>query len=219
MNAHPRLRWLDLLRSAAILGMIVYHAAFDLQWYHGWAMDVTVGAWHIFQVCVASLFLGISGIAAGFWTRKNAFSKGWRRGITILIAALFVSLATAIADPTVWIRFGILHCIALAAFILPILRRLHPAIIAGLGVACIALGPLLYPPPFYTLDYVPPFPWLGPAFIGFAIGIPLSQRSWSAPKPSRTLDALTWPGRHSLGIYLVHQPILLVILWLALPHP
>ena len=211
-----RLRWLDLLRSAAILGMLVYHLAYDLRFFYDWDLDVLRGGWKAFQVAVASLFLVVVGLSAGFWTRADAFAKGWRRGWVILSAAMVMSLATAIHNEATWIRFGILHLIAATAFLFPFLRRLHPALIAVLGVACMILLPFDLMPRMSSVDYVPPVPWLGPALLGFAAGIPLSKRAWNAPKPSPLLDALAWPGRHSLAIYLLHQPVILAALWLLL---
>lgn len=211
-----RLRWLDLLRSAAIVGMLAYHFAYDLRFFYDWDVDVLRGGWKIFQVCVASLFLVVAGLSAGFWTRTDAVRKGWKRGWTILSAAMLVSLVTAIADPATWVRFGILHLIALTAFLFPLLRRLHPAPIALLGVACVALLPLDLMPRIASVDYVPPVPWLGPALLGFAAGIPIANRSWNAPKASPVLDALAWPGKHSLAIYLLHQPVILGILRVVL---
>jgi uncharacterized membrane protein len=195
--------------------MVIYHAAYDLQVFHGWDIDVMHGNWKVFQIAVASLFLIVSGISAGFWTRTNAFGKGWRRGWLILSTAMLVSLVTAIVDERTWVRFGILHLLALAAFVLPFLRRIPPFALGLLGLAVIALTPFDLMPAIVSVDYVPPIPWLGPVVLGFAIGIPLSKR----PRPSiRTrkrvlLDALAWPGRHSLAIYLLHQPILLALLY------
>lgn len=207
-----RLRWLDILRSSAILGMVLYHTAYDLQEYYGWPFDVMHGNWKLFQIAVASLFLAVSGVSAGFWTRTDAFGKGWRRGWFILSAAMLVSLVTAIADERTWVSFGILHLLALAAFILPFVRRLHPAAIALLGAACIALAPFDLMPRVVSVDYVPPIPWLGPVLLGFAVGIPLSNRTPKPMRPSRVFDLLAWPGKRSLAIYLLHQPAILAAL-------
>lgn len=212
---HARLRWLDLLRSSAILGMVIYHAAYDLQVFHGWNIDVMHGNWKLFQIGVASLFLLVSGISAGFWTRTNAFGKGWKRGWFILSAAMLVSLVTAIVDERTWVSFGILHLLALAAFILPFLRRFPSTVIGLLGLVVIALAPMDLMPRVVSVDYVPPIPWLGPVLLGFAVGIPLSHRTSKQRAPSRFFDALAWPGKHSLTIYLLHQPVILAILWLT----
>lgn len=211
-----RWRWLDLLRTIAIVGMIVYHGAFDLQWYAGWMLDVTSGWWRVFQVCVAGLFLIVSGISAAVWTRSNdAVRKGWHRGWRILAAAMLVSAVTAIADPATWVRFGVLHLIALAAFVLPFLRALHPALLGMLSVLCVALTPLDLMPHMTSVDYMPPIPWMAWILAGFAIGKPLTLRPHRPPRPSAILDTLALPGRYALWVYLAHQPILLGILWLS----
>ena len=213
-----RLRWLDLLRSAAVFGMIAYHAAYDLQAFHGWDIDVTAGAWKAFQIAVASLFLVVSGLSAGFWTRSEPWFKAWERFCTLLGAAFVVSVATYVADPETWVRFGILHCIAVGSLALPAARKLHPTLVGLFGVVILAFGPLIPAPPFATVDWVPPVPWIGPMLLGFAVGIPLAARAWKPAAPSKPLDLLAWPGRHSLGIYLLHQPVLIALLWLALPR-
>ena len=201
--------------------MIVYHTAFDLQFFYDWNLDVTHGAWKIFQIAVASLFLIISGISAGFWTTKSdALQRGIRRGLWILSAAMLVSLVTVIADPETWVRFGILHLIALAAFVLPLLRHLHPILIGALGIVCIALTPLDLMPVIVSVDYAPPVPWLGAVLLGFAVGIPIAKRPRVDHTPMHRgrdgplLECLLWPGRHSLTIYLVHQPVILSVLWI-----
>jgi uncharacterized membrane protein len=60
-----------------------------------------------------------------------------------------------------------------------------------------------------TEDYVPLFPWLGVVLIGVAIGsaLPRMQR-WLASADRYAPRWLAWLGRHSLVIYLVHQPLL-----------
>lgn len=79
----------------------------------------------------------------------------------------------------------------------------------------------IHPYGFYALDYEPLFPWFGAVLIGTAAG------AWLYPKGERrfslgslkdeppVLKPVSWIGRHSLVIYLVHQPIILGILWLT----
>jgi uncharacterized membrane protein len=84
-----------------------------------------------------------------------------------------------------------------------------------------ALG--LSPSNFFSVDYFPLFPWLGVVLGGYGL-------SFFITNTLQRLDALhifrsphssvlSWPGRHSLLIYLLHQPILLGVLWLVLGSP
>ena len=70
-----------------------------------------------------------------------------------------------------------------------------------------------------TEDYAPLLPWIGVMFWGLASGQWLLQRQpqalarWGNARPAgwpgQARAALAWMGRHSLGYYLLHQPLLL----------
>lgn len=71
------------------------------------------------------------------------------------------------------------------------------------------------PPP--SNDYVPVFPWVGMTLLGLAVtkaAIGRSVDHWlhrhepDGPVATR----IAWMGRHSLAIYLIHQPVLLGLL-------
>ncbi|WNY28340.1 hypothetical protein MmiEs2_05250 [Methanimicrococcus stummii] len=73
----------------------------------------------------------------------------------------------------------------------------------------------IHPYGFYSLDYEPLFPWFGVILMGIAVG------AWLYPKGERRFDfsflkeeslflkPVTFLGKHSLVIYLIHQPIIL----------
>ena len=77
----------------------------------------------------------------------------------------------------------------------------------------------IHPYGFYALDYEPLFPWFGVVLIGIAVGFwiyPKGERKVSLGKSeAKGLRGISWIGRHSLEIYLVHQPIILAVLYLA----
>jgi uncharacterized membrane protein len=158
-------------------------------------------------------------------------------------AAAAITAATFFAFPDSFIFFGILHHIALASLLaLPFLRSPIPVVLgaAGLTLAAPALlaGPMFDAPPLAFLglgtttpatnDFVPVLPWFGLVLAGvWAARVLLPRLRTRAPgrwqaqgRPSRVL---AWAGRHSLLVYLVHQPVLLGLLYpVALafgPHP
>jgi uncharacterized membrane protein len=69
----------------------------------------------------------------------------------------------------------------------------------------------------YTVDYFPLLPWFGISLLGIVIGDILycgNERRFKIPDLSKykTVKIFQWAGQHSLGIYLIHQPIIAGIL-------
>lgn len=67
---------------------------------------------------------------------------------------------------------------------------------------------------FFSTDYFPLFPWLFLFQCGYfwhGIG---EKRKWLDYLHKGENRVLQWLGRHSLGIYLIHQPVVYGILWL-----
>ena len=89
-----------------------------------------------------------------------------------------------------------------------------------------AISPLLQLPlglhtvSFWSVDYTPLLPWFGVVLIGLGIGSVLYPggiaRGCTLPEIPATWErVLTFPGRNSLLIYLVHQPVIILILHFA----
>lgn len=142
-------------------------------------------------------------------------------------AAIIVTLATEVAVPgrTPWM--GMLQSLALMSILALPFRRLG-ALNVPLGFAAILAGATVSTPYFdqvplqaiglmtyypATEDYVPILPWFGILLVGLFWGQVLS-RSDALPEQargqprSRAFRFLSWVGRHSLLIYLLHQPLL-----------
>lgn len=228
-----RLPELDLLRTIAILCMVVFHGGYDLAVFYDWDIPVFGPAWTLFARATASLFLLLVGISFAISaSHKETITHLWKRQHNrfwmLAGSAALVSIATYLADPGTFVRFGILHLIALSMLILPLIRFLKEwAIFLGAAIAIAGqwtiqtstLQPLsmimgFAPIGFMTVDYFPLLPWLGVILIGYGLRYLLYVRltGWRPVLFDRIPTTITWPGRHSLMIYLVHQPVLLAIL-------
>jgi uncharacterized membrane protein len=232
-----RIAALDLARAAALGAMALFHFVFDLELFGLVAPGTTMQpGWRWLAFLTAGSFLFLAGtslwLAHGAGVRWKGF---WRRFAMITGAALVITAGTAIAMPDVFIFFGILHAIAASSLLGLVVLRLPALVLIILGIAVLALPhltrfPLLDAPWFWwsglqavgirSLDYVPLFPWFAPFLFGLATaklmaraGLWARLARWQAP---RALAPLDWAGRHSLTLYLAHQPVLIALIWIAL---
>ena len=141
----------------------------------------------------------------------------------VAAAAALVTLASLWLVPGGPIWFGILHAIAATSLLGLLFLRLPWPLTLAFAVLIFAAT---WGPRFAALDplwlvwtglaasrpmmgdYVPLIPWAAPALAGLATAKALRLDLWRGSRPSRLARALTFPGRHSLIIYLIHQPIL-----------
>jgi uncharacterized membrane protein len=228
----PRVEGLDALRGVAILAMVVYHFCFDLRYFGvaRWDFEHDI-RWLAARTLILSSFLLMAGISAALARRDPAADARWPRHVALIGgAALLVTAASAIMFPRSFIWFGVLHAIALSLLLArPLVDRPRAAVAAG--VIVIAAGVMLSSQHFdnrmlgwlgfmtgkpMTEDYVPLFPWSGVLFLGIAAGHALVASNFAMLAPlARMPRALRFLGRHSLAVYLVHQPLLLGGLGLA----
>jgi len=231
--APVRLAGLDALRGLAIVAMVGYHFAFDLSLFWVARFDFERDPfWLVARAAIVATFLGVCGISLSLAHLQGVpAGRRWRRIATIAACALAVSAASWLAFPRTYIWFGILHAIALSSVLAWPFTRAPRAALAT-GIAVIAAGLALSHPAFDTRalgwigfatvkppteDYVPLFPWLGVVLVGVWAGNALAKASFAPLAPlARLPAAFRWLGRHSLAIYMVHQPILIGALALAL---
>ncbi len=222
----------DAARGFAVLLMIAYHFSFDLNYFGLIHQDLNHEVfWLASRSFIVSLFLFIAGISLVLASNMNA-SHFRTRQTRLFAAACAVSLASWLMFPESYIYFGILHFIFVASLIGRFfLDRPKIALISGLAVLVLGLtfSNAIFDRPYlqwigfmthkpYTEDYVPVFPWLGVVLIGIFSGNFLSNDAARFVKVAggKWSRRLAFAGRHSLLVYLLHQPILLGILYLAL---
>lgn len=236
LAAGGRILAVDLARSLALLGMVIFHFVRNLEMFGHIPAGTTLGGgWPVFARLVAGSFVLLAGVslvlAHGQGIRWHAFL---RRLAQIAAAAALVTLATWVAMPDAFIFYGILHSIAVSSVIGLVFLRRHPAVTLAAAAAVFVLPQVfrspLFDPPWLvwtglaertprTLDFEPLFPWLAPFLLGVALArIAEHAGLWDrlrGPEPGRLARLAAWPGRHSLAVYLAHQPILLGLLWIA----
>lgn len=70
------------------------------------------------------------------------------------------------------------------------------------------------PKSFFSTDYFPLLPWLFLFWVGYFLHH-LVGRERLAPLRRSVCPPLGWMGRHSLVLYLLHQPVILGVLTVA----
>ena len=234
-GASKRIVAIDSLRGIAICAMIVYHFCFDLNWFGVFRADFNRDAlWLSLRASIVTVFLLLVGVSLVMAYRARVSTyRYWRRIGLIAACALLVTVGSYFLFPRTFITFGILHCIAVASILTwPLLRFPVVALLVGIGVIVIGtqvqlsvfdapwlnwVGFMTHKPA--TEDYVPLFPWLGVVCIGIAVGAWLDKRNFHPLQGIGRIAPpwLNWLGRHSLLVYMVHQPLLIGVLRVALP--
>lgn len=214
-----RANYLDSLRGLAVLWMIIFHASYDLQLFGFVDWDFSQGFWFAFPRVIAFTFLFCVGASTNYthhpeirWTFLG------RRSFKLGLAALIISISTYYLFPTQWIFFGTLHCILIGSILAAMLvnhRRISWIILSLILLGQYILGfdikwvsSILKKP---SMDFIPIYPWFWAILLGMLIGPYLSKMRGLNSLP--TIPFLNSLGRHSLIIYLLHQPILYLSIW------
>lgn len=212
---------LDAWRTLAIVLMVAYHFLYDLYIFGIISASQLFSApLNVLERFICCSFILLAGASARF-SRNNL-----RHGLTVLAAGVVVEIGAAVGGQT--IRWGVLMLLGTSMVIWHFagkyLEKLPGWTLAAsggvlffltrwwTGTAAVTVN-WLYPlgfiaPGFYSADYFPLLPWFFLFLIGTVLGgwclNHRDNRLLTAPLPA----ALTWPGRHSLVIYVLHQPVL-----------
>lgn len=232
-----RIQLIDAARGVAIIAMVLYHATLDLGPFLFGFISVNAAVDQPLVLSarlIAGSFLFITGVSLVLAHRSGFRSRSFFRRLGILVlAALAVTVVTRLALPATYVRFGILHGIAAASVVGALFLRapvwllvvaavaafVAPALLTGPtfnGAALLWLGLGTDPPPM--MDYVPVLPWVGPTLVGMALTKVALAFEWDRrlavwhPR-GRAGRWLIKAGQWSLIIYLVHQPLLIGVIY------
>lgn len=228
---------IDGIRGTAIVNMAVFHFLYDVFIVYGkdplWYGLPAVRIW---QQMICQTFIFISGFVWQWGIEGNL-----RRGLRFNLYGFVISLVTIIIIPSETIWFGILNFMGCAVLLMFPLskaaKKVSPA--WGLGI-CFALfifcrrvqygyigtgmqvpavfysikilTPLGFPfPGFESSDYFPIIPWMFLYLCGYFFHEIFSGHdTWKAAARHK-IPVLSDIGSRTVWIYLVHQPVSMLI--------
>ena len=225
---------IDAIRGLAIIKMIIFNYSFALA-YLG-ILVFKPGL--MFQGLAASVFIFLVGLSLTIsYSRikhkdsKQIYKKYFSRGLKIFGYGMLISLITFLTFPEAFIIFGVLHFIGISIIFAQFFLDFKEMNLV-LGLLFVIFGLYLQsftfdfpwllwlgliPENILTFDYFPIFPWFGITLIGMYFGnlfYENGKRRFRINDLSNNsiIIFLSFLGRKSLFIYLIHQPILIIIL-------
>ena len=243
MEKAKRYHVLDWLRGLAIINMIIYHALWDVVFIFGveisWYESV-IG--YIWQQSICWLFIFLSGFCHSFG--KSQLKRGLEVfGWSIIISAvtmIFMREEAILFGVLTLIGVSMIMMIplgrvfkhinpnigAITFFLMFIVTRNVNSGWLGFGnLKLVELPEGIYsgwigaffgfpPPHFQSSDYFSLIPWIFLYITGyFAKGI-FDKKNMMTALTKPKVKPLEWLGRHSLTIYILHQPIVYTTLYL-----
>ena len=225
---------LDAFRGICVLGMVVVHLLFDMVYLYrlvDWRFPPVlefIAHWG------GVLFLLISGICV------TLGSHSVRRGLIVFGCGMVITAVTVamyllnFANRTIIIYFGALQCLGVCMILWGLFKHCPSWFLTVTGVLFAAVGvylgtvvlvdfPWLMPlgflyPGFATADYFPLLPHLGFFLLGAVIGRNVYRQKVTLFPNVNTGNTIVrffcFTGRHSLLIYMVHQPLIAALAWL-----
>lgn len=232
-----RLHLIDEIRGFLIICMVFYHALYTLSnAFHNHIFSHMFKFFSPIQPIFAAAFIIISGFCCVL-SKSNL-----KRGLKLFVISMLITLFTYVFYPEQIILFGILHMLSISMILYGLLKPVLIKIPEYIGVIiCIILfiltfdislgkiGPYslpldiykidylfpfgIYNYKFYSADYFPLFPWIFIFFLGSFLGEMGIKNGFFECMYKKRCKLLSIIGKHTLLIYIVHQPIIYVIIW------
>jgi len=218
------------MRGGAIFAMVLFHLFFDLSFLGFTDSDFYNDPfWLHGRTLILSSFLFLVGVSLWLANRDGINPRRVLKRFGLLIGcALLISVATWWLVGERFVFFGVIHFIALASLLglLFVHAGTLNLVVGGLLIAVGNtaefawfdnpgwrwIGLMTFKP--LTNDYVPLLPWFGVVLLGIYVAprvLAWAKRS-TADSSSGGVSLMAYMGRHSLLIYMVHQPLLLGVL-------
>jgi uncharacterized membrane protein len=225
---------IDVLRALAVLGMIVFHWFYLLDYYQIQSIDLFNGGWEIFGDAIRYTFFAVvgAGLVLSYQSNRLKELSFWafgikkiKQGLTLLLLGGVITIFTLMVVPDQVIRFGVLSFIGAGMILLwPLVARWYLLLAFTLLVISIEflfseiwsheslIGYILgfYPRYWPSLDYFPLIPWLASISAGALVASLIfksGQRCYPWFNQPLIMQPLVWVGQKALIIYLMHIPV------------
>ena len=243
-NERPSTRYslLDAIRAVAIVNMIVYHLCYNIFCVFGvWADFYRHPTAIVWEHLICGTFILISGMVVNF--SRHGYRRGvivsmcgflitivtvlvipeqqiWFGVLNLLGISMIITFAIRRELSRIPPLIGTVIFFILFMLCYGIPHRYigiftHPLI--SLPDALYRYRPLAFlgfpDERFHSADYFPLLPWIFLYLSGFEAWRLIGKKGWQAAF-TRRVPVLDFIGRHSLIIYLAHQPILYGLCWL-----
>lgn len=235
---------LDVLRGFALVNMIAYHAMWDMvNMFHVNIPWFRSDFAHLWQQCICWSFILLSGFCWNFGKRKlkNALVTLGASAIITAVTAVFMKNSIILFGVLSLLGSSMLLMLPLDK----LLKRLNPFVGFGMffllflatkniSDGFVSIGDkVLFEVPhglyanyltaylgfpyrgFYSADYFPLIPWLFLFVCGYFIYHVFTRLKLMKHLSAFRCRPLEFPGRHSLIIYMAHQPVVYGVLFLV----
>lgn len=232
---------LDNIRGFAMINMILFHGTWDLVYVYGvdWDWYKGVGA-YIWQQSICWTFILLSGFcwSLGRKRLKRGWMVFCAGALVTIATLIFMWENRVIFGILTLLGSCMLFMVPMDKFLKKIPPELGAVICFGLfvitrncnrgylgfeGWKLAELPEELYQgmfatyigflaPDFYSTDYFSLLPWMFLFVSGYFIYHIFEKRKWTSKfLEMKRLPVANYMGRHSLVIYLIHQPILYLL--------
>ena len=232
-----RVYLIDEIRGFAILCMVIYHGVYDLLAIFGISFPFFFSPlMNGVRTFFAGTFIFISGTACQFShnnLKRGAICLGLGLAIT-LFTALFLPEELIVFGILHMLGISMM----LFGLLRPLFQKIHPMVGAAImlvlfiftyGITSgyvgipyfweIPLPDFLYstnylfplgfiPAGFYSADYFSLLPWLFLFFMGSFVGVYVKEGRFPTPFYQKHSRFLSFVGRKTLIVYVLHQPVL-----------
>ena len=232
----------DSVRGLTLISMALYHAVWDMVYLfdEGWSWYQSPAAF-LWQQSICWTFILLSGFCFSLGhhgLRRGLTVLAASAAVTVVTvlfspeSRIFFGVLSLIGSAMVLMTLlkGLLQRVppalgAAVSFLLFLLTRwVATGAVTFLGRRLLTLPAALYanwftawlgfpPPDFYSADYFPLLPWLFLYQTGVFLFFLFRQSGRTELLYRFRCPPLEWLGRHSLPLYLAHQPVIYGALW------